>query len=174
MPLVATVGASNANAYLTEVEATTYFSERRLYDTEWTVVTIPTRERALIWATKLLDLAMDWYGYVVTSTQALRWPRSGTYTIDGVYIPHTDIPTIVKEADAELALALIRKDRTLEPELLGQGFSSARVGSLSVDVDPTQVLTWLPAFVVAQLSHLGDVRFTGGQQGDRFVPLVRV
>jgi hypothetical protein len=170
--LIATPAAVDANSYLTEVEADAYFNNR-LYASVWTAATTDDKKRALIWATKLIDLAFEWTGAIHLLTQSLRWPRSGMLTIDGNFIENTVIPSLLKDAVAELGLALLKRDRSEEPEILGQGFSSASVSSVSVTVDSNQIIGLLPAYVVNFLLVWGEIRLPNSSSG-RMVPLVRV
>lgn len=171
--LVATPASASANSYLTETEGDDYFNTR-LYATVWTVASSDDKKRSLIWATRLIDLFFEWTGSVYSLTQALRWPRSGMLTIDGNFIDNTAIPALLKEATAELGLALLKRDRSEEPELLGQGFSSASASSVSVTVDSAQLLSLIPANVVGLLLQWGDPRLPDAGAKGRMVPLTRV
>ena len=131
------------------------------------------QERALVWATSLLDSMMDWKGVPTTTTQALRWPRYGLYNRDVSDVLDWDtIPADIEQATAELALALLGRDRFAMPELLGQGIVQASVGSLSVTVDPSQVVSIIPDNVLALVAHLGVLLPQAGT-GTKTLPLQR-
>jgi hypothetical protein len=51
----------------------------------------------------------NWLGSRVDETQALAWPRYNVLVVDGVgaYYLTTEIPQLVKDAQCELALAMI-------------------------------------------------------------------
>jgi hypothetical protein len=110
--LKADVGASDANAYCTEAEATAYHSTRG-FNAAWTEALVPTREMALVWATRLLD-QQDWNGMRASFSSALRWPQVGQVDRDDQIIPSTIIPQFLKEACAEWAFYLLVEDRTAD------------------------------------------------------------
>ena len=104
----ATLGGATANSYVTLAEATTYF-EGRLYSTAWTgAVDDNARNQALVMATKRLNTE-KFYGDRATSTQALPFPRINIGYLDGIYLDNT-IPTILKEAQFELAIHILSVD----------------------------------------------------------------
>jgi len=73
--LVATVGATNANSYIT-VSRGTAISEDTIGTFSWTTATTDNRERALITATRYLE-QLHWLGTRTTTTQVLSFPREG-------------------------------------------------------------------------------------------------
>jgi hypothetical protein len=171
--IIATPKAVDANAYLTLAEATTYLTEGRLHTAEWSAATQTTKEVAIIWATRSLDVAFSWNGSERTLEQALRWPRSGVRNLDNDWFDYDEVPEILKRATANLAFELIKRDRTAEPEILGQGFSQARVASLDVTVDKAQVLGLIPQYIALELQPLGSP-FPGAISGSKQVKLNRV
>lgn len=161
MPLVldATVGGATSNSYLTLGEADAYFLTR-LYSTAWTNASgTPFRETALAWATRLLDRSLDWNGALSSLTQALRWPRTGATTIDGQLYAADVIPPELKEATAELAIYLLRKDRTTDP--LTAGIKSFKVGTLDFEFDKTTIAPVIPDAVYQLIRHLGTLSSVG-------------
>ena len=174
MALIATPGAANANAYLTLSEANAYLTGNRLFTDVWQDATDPNKEVAIIWATMLLDRFIEWSGSIWTLTQALRWPRSGAQDQDNRWIAYDTVPSIVKQATAELALLVIQKDRTAEPDLLGQGFSQLSIdGVLSLTVDAAMVLPLIPTSILALLAPVGQWSGAVPGVGARVVPLIR-
>ena len=131
MPLVivATAGDIYANSYCTLAEAEAYFTGR-LHCTDWTAAITADKNAALVWATSLLDSEMNWYGYVMTETQALRWPRTGLATPDGYNVTNVAIPTFLKNATAEFAMSLIKEDRLADVDTMG--FKQIAVGSIQI------------------------------------------
>lgn len=132
--LVATVGSASANTYATLAEASTYFGDRLNSET-WTAANADKRTIALLMAAKRMERE-NWIGGRVTSTQALAWPRAGaekpdsvpgiagddipgagivswyrgnygTYTAGVDYYDTDVIPTEIKNAQCELALAYL-------------------------------------------------------------------
>lgn len=116
--LVTTIGASSANSYVSLAEAETYFDDKPGAST-WPDTDEEDQQRYLLRATRWLN-QMNWLGARASSTQALAWPRSGVLKrdssgayIDGGYYGYgqqyltTEIPQEVKDAQCELAFALL-------------------------------------------------------------------
>ncbi len=96
--LVATIGAANANSYLTHAEANAYFDERLPLSVPWVA---SGQEAALIMATRTLNalaqplktlfpgppayyrIRRQWTGAAATTTQRLAWPRVQMYDQNG-------------------------------------------------------------------------------------------
>ena len=130
MALITTAGATNANSYISVADANSYFGDR-LYTDKWDNASTPNKEKALKWATKLLDQHVAWFGYKPDDDQALRWPRSGIYDRDGYWIDDDIIPEPIQRATAELAFALLKEDRTQAPDT--KGFDSIKVGPIALE-----------------------------------------
>jgi hypothetical protein len=162
---MATIDASVAgiasNSYETLVEAEVYFANR---------LPLPGWEDAidknvqLIMATRLIDaIAMPykqfipaqggvaayyrirrtWTGTPATTTQKLAWPRIGMYDGNGNAIPSNVIPPALKDAESELAGQLGMTDRTLDNEVIVQGITSIKAGSVALtfkDMIETRVI----------------------------------
>lgn len=135
-------------------------------------LTPSAKEKALIWATRLLDNLLEWYGTRKEDDQALRWPRYGVLDRDGDEYDYDTVPADIEKATAELALELLGRNLFATPELLGQGFSEAQVGSLKVKVDKTQTEQAVPDNILAMVSHLG-VPTQASSTVSRTVPLRR-
>ncbi len=117
-------GLANANSYATVAEADAYH-EARLHSDVWsdaaiagTGVDTTTQPAALVWATRILDEQCNWLGLPYTTTQRLRFPRTGVYSPDGVLLGPAVISPWLKNATAELARMLIASDRPLDAEQL--------------------------------------------------------
>jgi hypothetical protein len=157
MTLIATPAAADANSYCTEAEATAYLTDQRLGADAWTAATSGDREKALIWATSLLDRMMIWKGTIRTNTQRLSWPRAGVQDADGRWYDYDTIPELLKRATAEFALSLIEGNRTdQEPDVLGLGISEATIGPLKIKIDRGEVLSVFPPHVLSLLALLGE------------------
>lgn len=137
--IVATPGASNANSYATVAEADTYFDDR-LKATAWTGADADDKARALIEATRRIDQE-EFEGTpvdplndadVTGDTQALKWPRQAADDDAGWTYDDDVIPTIVKRATFELALALLDADSDFLADTGLEGFKRVAVGSLQV------------------------------------------
>lgn len=131
MPLDTTPKGPAANSYASLVEADAYHASRA-HNAEWTAATVAEKEVALQWAARLLDQER-WLGHRSDELQRLRWPRAYVIDPDGYVIDPDIVPRFLKEAQAELALLLLRADRTAESGT--EGFSRIKVGSLELDVD---------------------------------------
>jgi len=189
--VVATPGAANANSYLTLAEAVTYF-ESRLPVTAWEEATTDTKNRLIVMATRVMDsmarplvtyypasggiaayykTSSQWTGSPATTTQRLAWPRIGMYDANGNAIAETDIPGDLKDATAELAGALGTSDSTLDNDVIIQGITSIKAGSVALTfkdmiekhIIPDFVYSMMPAswftdeIIVMQQTALFDV-----------------
>ena len=167
--LDATAGGPTSNSYCDVTYATDYLTTSRLNFSAWTGATLVTQSAALMWATRMLDEIMTWKGIryklsfdsVGNPVQALRWPRSAVQDADGYWYPFNTIPDVVKQAAAGLAIALIEKNRILEPALLGQGFVDASGAGFAVKVDRSQILSLIPMHVLAKLQFVGSAQGLG-------------
>lgn len=143
----ATVGGANANSYETHAEANAYFDERLPLSPAWVA---SGQEAALIMATRTLDALAQpfktffpgpppyyrvrrcWTGAPASATQRLAWPRVGMFDANGNAIPSTTIPQALKDAEAELAGQLRKADRTLDNDVIVQGITSIKAGSVAL------------------------------------------
>ena len=146
MPLtiIATAGAVDANSYCTLAEAETYF-ESRLHDTDWSGAVTADKNAALVWATSVLDSAMNWYGWAMSESQALRFPRSGLMTPDRYSVTSVAIPSFLKKATAEFAMWLIKEDRMADSDTMG--FKQIAVGSIQITTDKFDRKSTIPKAV---------------------------
>ena len=130
--LVATAGASDANAYCTLAVADQYHEDRPAADTAWSTATVDEKIKAILWATKLLDALYDWTGWVADEDQALLWPRTGMWYRSGYYIDSDVIPLDLQHATAELARQLLAGDRAGDNDVETQGITSLRAGPVAL------------------------------------------
>ncbi len=161
----ATPGGAAANSYLTLVEADAYLEDSRLSTTDWDGTSDEDKDTALAWATAMLDNVMDWNGSLRTTTQALRWPRSGVSDRDGTWYDYDAIPDILKDATAELAFRLAQGDRTNEPGILGQGMSELTVDVIKIKVDNDETKALVPDYILVMLAPLGSLVDGAGKGG---------
>lgn len=177
--LIATPGASNANSYVTADEATAYF-EGRLPIPEWDDV--DSVEAVLVMATRLMEsmfspsrrlirgktpsesyylIRPTWTGAPASTTQRLMWPRTGMYDRNGNAISSTIIPQELKDATIELAGHLAKGDRTIDSDVIIQGLTSVKAGSVSLSFkDQFDAIKVIPDIVASLLipSWLTDER----------------
>ncbi len=126
MALNATLGAEDANSYVTLAEADAYF-EDRMHSSAWDSA---DQDPLLISASQMLDWYMNWKGNKATSIQFMKWPRTGAIRPDGTVVDDDVIPNEVKIATYELALVSIDADRMEDDPLAGIG--QLRAGSLMI------------------------------------------
>jgi len=104
----ATSAGTSSNSYITLADAEIYF-ESRLNITEWTAATDDEKNRALVTATRIID-QNSFVGYRYTTTQALKFPRTGVPDYDSVVFVDGVIPEPIKDAQCEIALAALTSD----------------------------------------------------------------
>jgi hypothetical protein len=104
--LVATVGADDANSYIT-VSTADDLAELAFDAAVWADADADDQRRALIQATAQLDV-LPWVGERATETQALAWPRTDA-VINGRPIPDDEIPREVEQATFDVAVALLQE-----------------------------------------------------------------
>lgn len=131
MALDASVNGTSSDSYVSVADADAYMAAR-LYTVEWDAATTDEKERSLKQATVELD-RMNWKGTVTTTTQALRWGRSGVYDLDGVEFPSDEIPYWLTQATTELASSLVVKDRYKESD--STGIRKVSAGEVAVSFD---------------------------------------
>ncbi len=119
-------------------------------------LTYSAKEKMLLHATKTLDAQVDWRGSAAELNQPLRWPRFSVRDCDGHDYCNDCFPQDLKVATAEFALHLAKRDLSSVPELLGQGFSRAKVDVLEIEVDSSQVVTMMPDYVQDLLGCMGS------------------
>lgn len=158
----ATVGAADANSYLTLAEAQA-FADGDIDAVEWYAATTDQRTRALITATRNLDL-VGFVGTRTTTTQALAWPRTGYTTTEKTY-GDDEIPTEIKRATWELANSLVRDfviagqsagSASLIPGIPNSGLKRVKLDVMEVEwkADPSTNLSPLKAISPGLLNEL--------------------
>lgn len=149
--LVSTPAAANANSYEEVAEADAYFEARLPLDPPWDDA--DSKEVLLVMGTRTLDAAFrgqrilvparggvgaywkvgrKWAGLPATSMQRLAWPRTGLSHENGAAILDTEIPWELKDALSELSGQLGLGDRTLDSDVIVQGITSVKAGSVAV------------------------------------------
>ncbi len=154
--LIATSGATNANSYITLADAETYF-ETRLHKSSWDDETDDNKTIALIWATRLLDDYFIWDGFKVSTGQALMWPRSNIFDIEGNSVSSGSIPTFLANATAEYAMFLLDEDKSIEDGT--KGFSRITLSGLDIYIDKNDRKGVIPQSVYAMVRNYGEVSY---------------
>ena len=130
--IIATVGGSTSNSYVTGVEADDYAAFQS-WESTWTGKTESERTIALINAARWLD-TLDFAGTRCSPSsddsnlpQAMSWPRSDA-SCDGITATCSFVPKEIKEAQILIAYNLV-----VNPELItgtpGGGGSGAAAGT---------------------------------------------
>lgn len=133
--IVATAGSATANSYVTLAQADSYM-ESRLNASSWDDATEDNQNRALVEATRELDVLM-YGGRKATDTQALQWPRDNAVDPDSPnawLFENTEIPQRLKDAQCELAFQFIKAGTTDVAAL----DATTNIASKSVDVLSTE------------------------------------
>ncbi len=130
------------------------------------------RERGLIWATRIFDELMVWYGTQTTAEQRLDWPRVGVWKNEWVYFDDDTVPELLETATAEFAQILLARDRFAPPGLLGLGMDEVKVEGISVKISSSDVEPIIPDSILSMLDRLGTLE-AGSQGSTRLIPLGR-
>lgn len=150
----ATIGGANSNSYVSLAEAETYFSGRLNADAWNNAATDDIKNRALAMATQRIDFE-SFIGSRVTSTQALKWPRTDLPYFDGVTYSSAEIPTDIKKATYELALYMLSKDMSAADG--NDAYDSIKVGPINIDFADSQPSNnKLPPFVMRLLDQFKE------------------
>ncbi len=106
-------GVTNANSYVSVAFADNYASGS-LTATEWEALTIDTKEKLLIAATRWLDQHAKWNGTKTFTTAPLpnnlRWPRKNVFDCDELPVGENTIPPGLMSAVCELAQFFINPE----------------------------------------------------------------
>ncbi|HEY9175031.1 MAG TPA: DnaT-like ssDNA-binding protein [Verrucomicrobiae bacterium] len=148
-------GKVDANSYATVADGDAYH-EGHLYASAWTAATTANKEKALVFATRLIDAEFRFKGVKASSAQALQWPRAECRDPDGADDLASDaVPSAVVNATCELARELLVKDRTAAPA--GEGLKYLNVGSTQTGYDKTDTPPVISRVAQAMLAKLGSL-----------------
>lgn len=165
-------GLANSNSYISLSDAQAYFAAR-LWSSGFTGATTDNQSLAILTATKVIDQLVKFYGFKKTDAQALQWPRYrvpdpdiggnfgygvGVPPISGPWIADNVIPKKLKDCVCELAIVLLKSDRTAEPGQRGINKVSLGKGAISTEFDPLRAPMPIPDFIKAILSVYGSIR----------------
>lgn len=105
MAFVSTLGASNANSFLSVASATTLISELPVSGgiTAWLALNTTQKEQALVAATMSVN-SLRYKGTVATAEQSLAWPR--LIKVDGRQLSSSELPLDFQIAVAYMAAYL--------------------------------------------------------------------
>jgi hypothetical protein len=136
MLLNATPGSATANSYATVAEALDLLSESLFPDIALSDVQYRLND-ALIWATRMIEEQVLWYGAPVSATQALAWPQAAS-TLLGRALSTTAIPAFLQQATAEYALAIIR-DVLRREALVTSPMTAGLQGVRAIAIDDVRI-----------------------------------
>jgi hypothetical protein len=133
MALIATLGATDSNSYVTRTEADLYFADR-MHSSAWDALTEATQDQLLITSSRMLDWHIKWKGVKSDTSQSMQWPRDSVTRPDGTEIDADVLPPEVKIAVYEQAFVNIASDRLADDPLAGIG--QLQVSSLMIKAGP--------------------------------------
>jgi hypothetical protein len=101
MAFVSTLGASDANSFLSVARASSLLGELPASAgiTAWLALTTTQKEQSLVAATMTIN-PLKWKGYVADASQSLAWPR--LIKVDGRQLPTDELPI-----DFEISVAYV-------------------------------------------------------------------
>jgi len=132
-------GKVDANSYADAADGDAYH-EGHLYANAWTAATTANKEKALVFATRLIDSQFQFNGWRSNDEQALQWPRDHCPDPDrglsiaivlrlrgANFVDFDVVPKAVVDATCEMARELLIADRTAAPA--GEGVLTTTTGA---------------------------------------------
>jgi hypothetical protein len=155
MPFNSDSGSASANSYVSVAYADEYFLSHPFYAETWADIQPAQKEFLLEAATRDIDSMFDWKGYVSSSTQALRWPRTGVVDLDGRPIMMNFVPDRLKQAVCEQARYLSSSAGNPDAPSDTQGVTELRVDVITLKFEQSEARGAVPKAVVRLLRGLG-------------------
>ena len=155
-------GKVDANAYANAADGDAYH-DGHLYASAWTAATTGNKEKALVFATRLIDSQFQFGGAEGKVTQALQWPREGCPDPDaaGGSIASDAVPKAVVDATCEMARELLILDRTAAPPGEGLKYQNLAPNQVGYDKRDTRpVISHVAQVMLAKFGSL--VKSRGG------------
>lgn len=147
--LDATLKGENSNSYLTLADAEVIIHQHPHHG-EWDKITDDDiKKAAILWATRILN-HFKWMGSPTTEVQALAWPRSGIYDMDGRAQDEDFLPRWFELACAELTYQLAVGD--LLNDTGTEGFSQIKIGPIDLSIDPADRPNIIPDYIKDAIS----------------------
>lgn len=184
----ASVGGVASNSFLTLTEMQDYMTSRLTID-EWDNADDPNA--LIVMGCRVFEAMFQprrvlmrdgnkgpyyrtsptWTGTPATNTQALSWPRLGMKNRNGGDILSTVNPQELKNAQAELVAQLAKGDRTLDNDVIAQGLTSLKAGSVALTFKQNFEFNTIPEAVWNLLvqSWLTDELFEYAASAEFFV-----
>lgn len=154
--VIAIPGLATSNSYSTLADAE-IFMDSRLHNDDWNNAEDDAKNRALVWATRLMDDLVEWHGWRIDEVQVLEWPRSGVLDRGDFFLDDDAIPTFLQEATTELALSLLVSDRTIDYAL--SGFKRLKVDVIELEADVSTKQSTLPTGVMDMIRFYGRILY---------------
>lgn len=146
-------GLATANSYASAADGDAYH-DGHLYAAAWTAATPANQEKALVFATRLIDAEYQFAGWKANELQALQWPCASCRDPDGVEdLPADAVPKAVLDATCELARELLVTDRTAPPE--GEGLKYDHTSTVQRGYDKQDQRPVIPRVAQALLAKYG-------------------
>ena len=120
------------NSYIDATAGDAYFADR-LRATDWSGATAGDKDIALVMAATVID-GQEFVGAITSTTQAMAWPRACVADAECRAITDTTVPQAITDAQAEMAMALLRADLTLDAKNKGvRRIRESVAGAIEVD-----------------------------------------
>jgi len=146
--LDATLKGVSSNSYLDLAAAEVYIHQHPSHD-EWDKITDDDiKKAAILWATRILS-HFKWVGAPTTEEQALPWPRTGIYDLDGRAQDEDLLPEWLLLATAELTYHLGVGDRMNDAGT--EGFSKIKLGSINLEINPNDRPDLIPQYILSAI-----------------------
>lgn len=160
-------GLPTANSYCTVEEAADILSIN-VYSTWATLAaTEGAQDAFLMWATRILDERVKWFGTKVYGTSGTAWPRYRAYDKEGFAIDDNVVPKQVKLATAILANFLVVNAGDPEAVNTSNNLTELKVDVILLKFDPTILPNKYPTEISFILSGLGTVSM--GRGGPKYI-----
>lgn len=147
-------GKVDANAYANAADGDAHH-DGQLYASAWTAATTANKEKALGFATRLIDSQFQFGGVKGQSTQALQWPREDCPDSDaaGDSLTSNAVPKAVVDATCEMARELLIADRTAAPP--GEGLKYQNIAPNQIGYDKRDTRPVISHVAQAMLAKFG-------------------
>ena len=152
-------GKVDANAYANTADGDAYH-DGHLYAAAWTAASAGNKDKALVFASRLIDGQFQFNGAKASEAQALQWPRAGCHDPDadgwnGGTVADNIVPKAVMEATCEMARELLIVDRTAAP--VGEGLKYYNDGPVQTGYDKRDKRPAISPVAQAMLAKFGSL-----------------
>jgi hypothetical protein len=154
-------GIVTANAYATVDEVTDILSVN--IHSKWSLLDPDSQKNLVIWATRILDERVRWYGTKTFETSGTAFPRVGVRDRENNPIDDNLVPRQVKIATAVLADHLTAGN----PDAVdsASNLKGLKVDVIELDFDPKLAVNKFPPELMLILAGLGQGNF--GRHGPK-------